>query len=445
MKVKKYGPFTLFLCLVLIVFILFAPYFFMKPKLDKIIDKAFKRNIEWRGIITIWDYPRLDITTGYKYSWLRSKIKEFERKNPGVIIQFKPLDLDYGYIEIETAIKTNSYPDIAPVGADFEIISKGMLEPLDDFLTQDEIESYKFKAISAVKYKNKIWGLPYCMENYSLFLNLDLFNKQNVKPPKNGNWTYEEFVEILKKLTSLKSKKGRKNIYGFNSYIKPNDYTIWGIILSDGATVIERKSNKYKFYGKNAWSGLKKLVDLKLVHKVTPKDFGENNSKEAWRSFIVDKNVAVYPGRTSLINELKILNSRGKGFNFDVENFPIGLLKKPMSVSIVNAYGIFKQNDKKKLEMCVKFIKYLTDEEGQRELYKQGVFPVKKNIGDIYINDEMMKKIEKTLSNSISIGNHPKWRKIDDILQSQIRMALLGKKSVDEALEDARKKIEQIE
>lgn len=446
MKVKKYGPFTLFLCLILIVFILFAPYFIEKPNIDEIDDKVFKRNIEWRGIITIWDYPRLDITTGYKYSWLRKKIKEFERKNPGVIIEFKPLDPDYGYIEIETAIKTNSYPDIAPVGTDFELISKGMLEPLDEFLTQDELNDYKIQAISAVKYKKHIWGLPYMMENYSLFLNLDLFNKMDVQPPKDGNWTYEEFVDTLKKLTKVKKKKGEKNIYGFNSYIAPNTYNTWGIMLSDGGIVVDRDTGKYKFYGEKAISGLEKLVDLKLVHKVTPENFGQNSKKDAWRSFAIDKKVAVYPAKISVINELKILNSKGKGFRFGVANYPIGKMGIPISSgNVVTAYGIFKQEDKKKLEMCVKFIKHLTDEKSQKELYKQGVFPVKKSAGEIYKNDILMKNIERSLSYSRIIGKHPKWRMLDDILQSQMRMAILGKKNVEEALKDAKNMIQQIE
>ena len=81
MKKKKYGPFTLFLCFSLIVFILFSPYILHRPNIGELYDKVFRRDIEWRGVITIWDYPRLDITTGYKYSWLRDKIDEFERKN----------------------------------------------------------------------------------------------------------------------------------------------------------------------------------------------------------------------------------------------------------------------------------------------------------------------------------------------------------------------------
>ncbi len=440
----KYRPFTLFLCLILIVFILFAPHFLIRPKIDELVDKIFVKEIEWKGIITVWDYPRLDITTGYKHSWIMKKIKEFERKNPGVYIQFKSLDPGVGHIEIDTALKTNSCPDIAPVGSNFEMISKGALEPLDEYLTREEVDKYKANAVSAVKYENKIWGVPYMMENYCLFLNLDLFNQKGVKPPENGNWTYEEFLETLKDLTYDKNGDKKADIFGFNSYIMPKAYNAWGIILSDGGEIVNYKRGSYSFYGKKAVSGLKKLADLKLVHKVTPEEFGTNTPMEAWRSFAVDKKVAVYPGKSSFVNVLKVLSGMGKGFDFGVANFPTGEAGVPISSgNAVTAYGVFKQEDRKKVEMCMKFIKHLTDDDGQKELNKQGVFPVKKGVGEIYKNDKIMSTIEKSLSYSKPIGAHPKWGAVDDILQSQIRMAVLGKKTPEEAIIDAKERIEQ--
>lgn len=445
MKRIKYRPFTLFLCLALIVFILFAPHILIKPKIDELVDKIFVKEIEWKGIITVRDYPRLDSTTGYKYSWIMKKIKAFERKNPGVFIEFKPLDSEFGHIELDTAIKTNSSPDIAPVGSDFEIISKGVLEPLDKYLTKEEINKYKLNAISAVKYKNEIWGIPYMMENYCVFLNLDLFNQSGVNPPEDGNWTYEEFINAAKELTHDKDDDGDAEIYGFNSYIMPNAYNTWGVLLSDGGEIIDIKRGKYSFYGKEAVSGLKKLIDLKLVHKVTPENFGVNTPREAWRSFAVDKKVAIYPGKSSFVNVLKKLSSIGKGFNFGVVNYPIGESGLPISSgNTVSAYGIFKQDDKEKLKMCIKFLKHLADDEGQKELYKQGVFPVKKDTGEIYKNDELMSNIEKSLSYSKPIGIHSRWSEIDDILQSQIRMAILGKKSPEDAINHAKERIEQL-
>jgi len=438
MKPKSYRPLTLFLCFLLIVFILFSPYYIKRPKLEDLYDKIFTKNIEWRGIITLWDYPRLDITTGYKYSWLRDRIKEFERLNPGVIVEFETLDPQFGHIKIDTAAKTNSYPDIAPVGTDYELISKGLIEPLNKFISIEEEQAYKIQAITAVKYKDKIWGLPYMIEPYTLLINKEIFQQKGVALPQDGQWTYQEFINTLKELTDTSKNK---EIYGFNSFIQTNHYNTWGIIMSDGAEIIDYNSHQYRFYDKRAISGLKKLVDLRNTYKVTPEAFGANTMDEAWESFIKGK-IAVYPGKSSKINELRLLRNSGKGFDFDVANYPIGDLGIPISVgNSVEAFAVFKQDDPKKLEMCVKLVKYLTSDNFQKELYKQGVFPVKRGNSDIYKNDNIMKKVEKNISYIRNIGYHPNWKEIDEILQSQIRMALLGEKSPEEAIEEARTRI----
>ncbi|SKC51699.1 ABC transporter substrate-binding protein [Maledivibacter halophilus] len=443
MKPIKYRPFTLFLCFALIIFILFAPHFLIRPKIDELIDKVFEKEIQWKGIITVRDYPRLDVSTGYKYSWITNKIKEFERNNPGVFIEFKPLDPELGHIEIEESINTNSYPDIAPIGANTEIISKGVLEPLDKYLTEEEIDKYKENAIAAVKKDNKIWGIPYMMETYCLFLNLDIFNERGVDPPREGIWTYEEFLEKLKQLTYDKNGDGKVDISGFNSYIGPNSYSTWGILLSDGGEIIDQKGKTYRFYGEEAVSGLKKLVDLKLLHKVTPESFGNNSSMKAWRSFAVDKEIAVYPAKTSNMSILKVLSNRGKGFNFGVANYPIGKAGLPvLPGNTVTAYGIFKQEDKKKLEMCLKFLRHLVDDESGESLYNQGVFPAKKNVGKIYREDKIMGRLEKEIDYSGTIGHDLKWKLIDDILQNQIKIALKGEKTPEEAIKAAKENIE---
>ncbi|QXM06477.1 ABC transporter substrate-binding protein [Crassaminicella indica] len=438
MEKGKVGLGTFFLCLLLCAFIIFGPFYFI---MKKDLNNIEKKEESFKGVITLWDYPHLDIKTGRRYSWILSKIKKFEKENPGVYIDLKPINVASGPIEIETAIKMKNYPDIAPVGADYSIIQKNVLEPVDEYLSRKELDDYKPQALAAVQADGKIWGFPCMMSTYTLFLNLDLFREEGVNPPKNGNWTYDEFVEALKKLTKDKDGDGNIDTYGFNAFIGANDYNIWGILLSDGAKIFDKKL-KYQFYGEKAASGLRKLVDLKLKFKVTPEYFGENSEKEAWESFYKEKKVAVYPTGTWAVNHLYKLKNQGKGFEFDVASYPVG--DRGESIAIcknTSAYGIFKQEDKKKLKMCVKFLKFITDEKFQKELDTLGVFPVKKSAGQIYKNDRIMSKIENWLENSKNIKTPNTWTAIEGIIQSQIRQVLLGNKSVEEALKDAKSKV----
>jgi len=442
MEKRKHRPFTLFLCLMLCAFLILGPIYFIEYRWTRNQEPMGNKESQWKGVITLWDYPRLDITNGTRYGWITSKIKAFERANPGVYIELKAMDWTKGPIELETAIRTETYPDIAPVGSDYSIITQNVLEPLDDYLSVEELNNYKTHAISAVRYNGKIWGVPWMMTTYTMFLNLDLFNEKGVRPPQNGNWTYDEFVETLKALTYDKDGDGKVDVFGFHSFIGLNNYNSWGILLADGAELFSEDGKSYCFNDERAASGLKKLTDLKLEHKVTPENFGENSEQEAWELFSRQKKVAVYPTGTWAINVLNDLRLQGEGFELGVANYPVGEkgVPVPMSKSI-SAYGIFKQQDTEKMKMCMKFLKFITQDKYQMELYRLGVFPVKKSIGEIYKNDRVMGVIENSLAYTYGIPANPHWLTIDGLIQSQIRQVLLEQKTVDEALRDAETKI----
>ncbi|WZL72113.1 extracellular solute-binding protein [Clostridiaceae bacterium 35-E11] len=443
MKKKKFGPLMALLYLLLIAFILFGPFYFINHRTKDGVNERKDQKGNWKGVITLWDYPRLDITNGTRYGWIASKIKQFEKENPGVYIELKPIDWKSGPIEIETAVKMKTYPDIAPVGSDFTVIAQNVLEPIDRYLSDNEINNYKTQALSAVRYNEKTWGFPWMMTTYTMILNMDLFHEKGISPPQEGDWTYEEFVEILKKVTWDKDGDGENDVYGFNSFIGENDYNTWGILLSDGAEVFDKNHLYYRFYDERAAKGLKKLADLKLIHKVTPNNFGENTEAQAWESFYKEKRVAVYPTGTWAINVLRNLQNQGKGFNFTVANYPIGEKGVPVSIAkTTSAYGIFKQEDSEKLQMCVNFLKFITQDKYQKELNRLGVFPVKKSVGEIYKEDRIMHHIEKSLAYTQSVPSHPNWLTIEGVIQSQIRQVLLGNKAIEDALKDAKKKIQ---
>ncbi|QIB26891.1 ABC transporter substrate-binding protein [Caloranaerobacter azorensis] len=433
-----------FVQIIVVLLILSSPLLIVNYR-KQINEKRIEKEEPWKGVITLWDFPRLNVKTGSRYGWILDKIKKFERENPGVYIEFKPIDWKKGTTQLEEAVKTGRYPDIAPIAADFNYMKKGILEPLDNYFTKEEKNKFKCQALRAVTYNGKMWGVPFMMTTYVMYLNLDLFIERGVEPPIDGNWTYEEFVEKMKMLTWDSDNDGEIDHYGFNSFIKPNYYNVWGIILSDGADIIDENSGEYVFYGDKALKGLNKLIDLKYKYKVTPEDFGILNENEAWEMFYKKKNVAVYPTGTWALRVLENLKNKGEGFEFTVANYPIGDMRLPVSLNnSVSAYGIFKQEDEAKLKMCVKFLKYITQEKYQRELEDLGVFPVKTGITDLYMYDNKVKRIENSLSYTKIIPRHEKWKEIDRILQSQIKLALIGEKSSKEALDDAKKQIQKL-
>ncbi|SET47354.1 carbohydrate ABC transporter substrate-binding protein, CUT1 family [Natronincola peptidivorans] len=428
--------------LTLFMFIIGGPFYlyYLQPK----IADHNKAQIEpsWTGVISFWDFPRLDRDSGTNFRWIYEKIQDFEKENPGVYINFQTLDWEKGTVKLDTAIKMGNPPDIIPIGSDYSILGQEILEPLDTYLTEEEVEKFRENVIEAVTYNGQIWAMPWMMTTYTMVLNLDLFHERGVEPPVDGNWSYDEFVEKMQRLTYDSKGRGKADYFGFNSFVQSGYYNIWGFLLSDGAEIIN-KNQQYVFTDDSAQSGVEKIIDLKYKYGVTPTNFGENTSNAAWTSFYQDQNIAVYPVGTWALNVLDSLIKEGVGFEYTIANYPTGELGVPISISSgIGAYGVKKQVDDKKLQVCVNFLKYLTDDKYQMELDRLGVFPVKKTVGNIYEGNALMTMLYNNLDNTKMIPPHPYWKEIDNILQNEIRLGLLGKKTAEEILREVNQKVE---
>lgn len=429
--------FTLFLCLLMAAFLVTGPILLERYKVD--YDKSYehmKRKITWRGVITVWDYPRLNTKDGTRLSWITAKIKQFEKLHPGVYIDFKELDSTNGATLLKAAASTGAYPDIAPVGSEYYYMAEGLLEELDDYITEEEKADFLPSALESATYRGKLYGLPWMMTGYTLLLNTQLFNERNVAIPQDGDWTYEQFLEAVKQLTFDTNKKKGPDVYGFHSSIQPGSYNIYGMLMSDGAQIISRENGRYAFDSPEALSALQKLYQLKHTYKVTPDNFGEASQEEVLSSFLKGKTAVIIAPSWAVPY---IRNIADSSIEFTTANYPTGSAEVPVAIgSKVCSFGVFKQKDEQKKQMCIEFIKFLTSAESQVELKDYGYFPVRKSGENLYLNDKEMTMIQQSLSYVQHIPRHRYWEQIDLILQSRIKAAINGELTPEQALADAK-------
>ncbi|MCF6462444.1 ABC transporter substrate-binding protein [Clostridium sp. Cult1] len=398
----------------------------------------------YKGIIKLGNISWDSIGKGSHSGWLKERIQAFERRNPGVYIELTPIAKD----SLNSSIKDNSLliddmPDIVPVDSNFRDFN--ILEPLDEYFSKEDLEEFKHHVLKSVRYKDCLIAIPIGISTNVMYINLDKFHERGVSPPVNGNWSYEEFVDTLKRLTHDSDEDGIIDEYGLITSIGNNNYDIWGIILSDGGELINYKRMEYNFYGEKAIKGLEKVIDLKEKHRVVPDYFGIINEKDAWEVFYKDQKVAITIAGVWASGFLEQLYRDGEGFNFDIVNYPMGDKELPVILSNdIVSYGIIKKEDPKKTDMCIKFLKYLTNESNQRSLEKLGLFTVKRGIKDMYIDNLKMKKIEESIDYTNYIPYVDNWVEIDAIVQEEIRKAILGEKASYEAIEDAKMEIDKL-
>lgn len=407
---------------ILIVFILVWSYnLFINSfiELEEIEEEPYK------GIIKI---EAMDVE-GFP-QWLRPKLRNFERANSGV------------YIDI-VSVDSNEIGDIIPINYASEDFA--IFQPLNDYFENEDLDKFRVGVLESLYYNEELLGLPIGLGNYCIYINVDKFNERMISPPLNGNWTYEEFVETLEKFKQSPRENGIIKEYSLLAPMDKDNYNIWGLILVHGGEYINYKRSRYNFYGEKAIKGLEELINLKFKYGALPDFFGIINEEISREMFIKDENVAVYIGDSFSLKTLEDNYRDGEGFNFNIVDFPSG--DKNTRATLNNylfSYGIVESQDPKKVDMCVKLLKYLTRDSNQRTLEEIRLFTVKNTIKDMYKDNITMKKLEEGLDYSIYIPLIDNYLKIEEIIHGELQAALLGEKKSYEAIETAKTRVENL-
>src|SRR5436309_2331403 len=217
-------------------------------------------------------------------------------------------------------------------------------------LTAAEKADFNASALTATTYKGKVVAYPLWIVPWFEYINLDLFKEAGVTPPKDGNWTYEEFLDAAKKLT-FKRADG-KQIYGF---AHANDE--FAFMLIDGGRLYDTAVKTWTFNSAEAVSGLVRSVALAKV-KVMPPDFLTLNPNDS-QARLISGEIAIPQAATT---SLSVLNADPKwvyGTNWDIANFPKGKTAQT-AWGGVGFIAVREQADADKKAAAHVFAKYLT-------------------------------------------------------------------------------------
>lgn len=227
-------------------------------------------------------------------------------------------------------------------------------------LTEADRRDFNPSALQATTYKGKAVAYPLWIVPWFEYINLDLFKERGVTPPKDGNWTYDEFLAAAKKLT-FKRPDG-KQIYGF---AHANDE--FAFLLIDGGRPYDKDVKKWTFNSAEAVSGLEKWIAL-AREKVMPPDFLTLNPNDAQARFI-SGDVAILQRPSAMINVLNADRRFEYGKNWEIANFPKGRGDQT-AWGGVGFIAVREQQDADKKAAAHQFAKYLTGPQVGPDLIK---------------------------------------------------------------------------
>jgi len=135
---------------------------------------------------------RVEDTAGYE-----KIIQAFEKENPGIKINFKPFKATEYNTILNTALQSDSGPDILqlrPYATGIALADAGYLEPLDGVKGLEQFPK-DFLAASTGK-DGKVYGVPLSVNSTQIYYNKELFEQNGLQEPKS----WDELIQISKTL-----------------------------------------------------------------------------------------------------------------------------------------------------------------------------------------------------------------------------------------------------
>jgi multiple sugar transport system substrate-binding protein len=379
----------------------------------------------FKGTLTYW---ALGYSPGGTSAFNKSTdlaVASFMKSNPDIKVEVIGYTADNaGFAKIVNAVQAGNGVDAFRIPNDSlpKMIQDGAVAPIDEYLTAEDKADILPNLFDLVRVNGKLYAWPLWVPPVAMYLNLDVFKEKGIDLPTD-DWTYEQFVDIAKKLTFTRAD-GTK-VYGYSALVDPGLVDTWPIIMSDGALPISADSTKYTFNSPEGISGLKKLTDLALVHKVTPPDFGAQKQDDLLTA-MKNKTLAMWSRPSGDAGTLV-----QAGLALDFRQMPIGKSGKHVSAGGVGLIAVAANKDKVRLTASMDLVKYLTSAQVEKDVPGYFLAPgARKSVTVV----APYSKFAPSAPNAWITPSLPAWVDIRTLIHPRLQEAILGKKSAEEAL-----------
>lgn len=356
--------------------------------------------------------------------YMNNVISEFELENPEIKIKWIDVPFSEGEKRTLAAVLSDNPPDLINLNPDFSatLAQKGTLYEIPE----SSVTEFSSEIIDSLKYKGKLYSIPWYATSAVTIYNRDLIEKAGIKVPS----TYDD-VKI-----SASAAREKTNSYIFLPNITEND-TMLKILNKFGVNSYENINSEKSA---QIFNMFKELYEKDLI----PKETITQTHREALEKYM-SENIILFQAGANFLNMIK-------------ENAPQTYAHTDIAPQITGSLG---QNDfslmnfviplraKHKAE-ALKFALFLTNEENQLELAKltNVIATNKKALNDEFyttyddadliakarvISAKQLNKIQPVLKT----GRNQK--DVNNLINTAVQEILLGKTDTFSALDKAAK------
>lgn len=251
-------------------------------------------------------------------------VQLYKAKKPDVTVEVTPV-ADPGnnfYTKLQTSIAGGATPDISSFqGWEWQpYAAKGVLAEIGDLVKRDKLDAFPDAAgvKLSTSYKDKLYMAPLQLASMVMFYAKKNFDEANMKYPTN-DWTFDEFVDMAKKLTNTKTGAEKRFGIQANGGWFRDIHWIRGTGKTEFDSIVDPK--KSQFNQPEIAAIVQKIAnDWYNADKIAPTAADSANGANQ----ITTGNVAMkYEGPWWLPNMMsKKLQDEGKSVPFDVVLMP---------------------------------------------------------------------------------------------------------------------------
>ncbi|MEN6316336.1 MAG: extracellular solute-binding protein [Clostridiaceae bacterium] len=396
--------------------------------------------------IKLWIYPMIQGVNGDGNGefddWAKDRAKQFTNKNPKAKFEFEVLNWQNSLEKVDVAVAAGSPPDLLYTVNNFGGVSKygkmEALEPIDDYLTQDDWNDYSTAIQAAMKYGDKSYLWPWLKLVSAIAVNMDIVKERKAESliPLNNelrDWTYDEFLTAARALTFSRSGKNQPDVYGYGVQGKDSMFYNYLFAVANGGSILDPTFKQYTFKSEESIDGLNFLFDLVNKYKVVPEG-AAGLTWQAVHDMFIKQQIAMIPYTAEMVDEAK---KAPKPFTVEFVAPPHAAGKPITAWNNVGGFIVFRQDDAYKKDKVMEFGKLLTNAENSKILNVIGCFPARNSAGNIYPADNTLMEYLGKLSNYGNSGFSrafgliavPDW-------EIEMQAFLLKEKTAEQILDD---------
>lgn len=362
-------------------------------------------------------------------------VKEFEAQNPGIKIKVEYFPWDGMQDKYLVALQNNNGPDIINLAVDWTVpfAAMGKLQSLSPFIEKYNVDMNDFYEgpVQTLTYQDEYYALPYRSEANALFYNKKMFAEAGLDPEKAPE-TWDELIAFSQQ---IKEKTGN---FGFGqSGSEFGNFTaqLYYLIYSNGGSVLNADNTKSALTSPEAIEAAQIFVDMYRTHKISPDSTMENNNTVN-RNLFASEKVAMFISGNYDVDAVREANP---DLDFGTAMQPSLKERKP----ILGGWSVGVTNTAKDAEAAFKFVNFLASPEVSPRY--SITFSSRKSAAshEKYQAPELQPFME-SLNYAQAMPSIPQWTQIKQIVYSHMQSAMIGERTVEEALQAASKEIDDI-